>query len=163
MIGDQNVTASGVIGYLSLSTASACPHSSIQILTDPIIRNYSRATSVISLRPRRSLWKLSNSVSTARVSTTQRRRVVVAPPMMIQPYCAFTTRVPLLDLLISKAGTADSSVPGSLMSVKHTNSLRIPPVGGRNTMSKTYIQHLTLMRWSRRRDSTLGGLVGETR
>lgn len=66
-------------------------------------------------------------------------------------------------LLTSQANTADSSVLGSLMSAKHTNSLRIPPVGGRSTMSRTCMECLTPMRWSRRRDSTLGGLVGGTR
>jgi len=66
-------------------------------------------------------------------------------------------------LLTSQADTADSSVRGSLMSAKHTNNLRIPPVGGRNTISRTCMERLTLMRWSRRRGSTLGGLVGGTR
>ena len=66
-------------------------------------------------------------------------------------------------LLTSQADTADSSVPGSLMSAKHASSLRIPPVGGRSTMSRTCMERLTPMRWSRRRDSTLGGLVGGTR
>ena len=40
-------------------------------------------------------------------------------------------------VLTPKADTAGSSVPGSLMSRKHTNSLRTPPVGGRSTMSRT--------------------------
>jgi len=140
-----------------------CLSSSNQISTNPIIRSYSQATSATSLHSRRSPWKTSSKTFTKSISTTPRRTIVADPPTMTQPYCASTIHRFFLALLTPTVDPAGSSVHGSLMSVERTSSLRIPLAGGRNTMWRIYMQHLTLKRWSRRRDSTHGGPAGETR
>ena len=131
--------------------------------TDQIIRGCSRATSGISLHPRRNPWRSSSKASTRRIFTTRRRTMVCPRPTMIRPYCAFTISRLFLVPFTSPADAADSSVPGSLMSVKRRSSLRGPPAGGRSTMWETCMQHLTRKKWSQRRGSTLGGPAGETK
>lgn len=66
-------------------------------------------------------------------------------------------------LFTPSVGTADSSVPGGLTSVKRTSSLPIPSAGGWSTMWRIYIRHSTRKRWSRQRGSTLDGPAGEIR
>ena len=129
--------------------------------TDQIIRGCSRATSGISLHPRRRPWGPSNKASTRQIFITRRRTMMVPRPTMIRPYCTFTIPHLFLVSFTSPTDAADSSVPGSLMSGKRRSSLRVPPDGGRSTMWGTCMQHSTWKKWSRRRGSILGGLAGE--
>lgn len=70
---------------------------------------------------------------------------------------------PSISGFVDVLDTAGSFAPGSSMSIKRTSSSRKPPAGGRSTMWRVCMRHLTPKRWSPRRGSILGGPADEIR